>query len=53
MLLITNGLNKPQGANPNFFARRITKNDIKPLFKKEVDAFVKENINISIYLQFL
>ena len=45
MLLITNGLNKPQGANPNFFARRITKNDIKPLFKKEVDAFVKENIN--------
>ena len=44
MLLITNGLDKRQVVKPNFFARRITQNDIKPIFKKEIDAFVKENI---------
>lgn len=41
---IMNGLNNINRAYPTFSARRITPKDITPLFKKEVDAFVKENI---------
>lgn len=39
-----NGLNNVHNIHPAFLARRITPQDVKPIFKKEIDAFVKENI---------